>query len=128
MRQKSDHSGFTLIEVVLALLVALLGAVATAGVAALASRETAVQRQSGQVLIRVSHLADSLVSPDGGGFGQEGIEGGYLRWSVPVAGLGTIQWVGLAPVAAPSPARTLFVHPEHRWVDRGSSFLGEDVR
>lgn len=73
--------GFTLLEVVVAVTVLVVGLVGVAGLTVVAVRELERARSAGWATAAVSEVADSLARHGVGGGGVRALPGGAVRWS-----------------------------------------------
>ena len=92
----SSQAGFTLVELLVALVILQVGLLATAGMIFLAQENLA----RGELLIRATleagRLADSLGGRAGGGTGELALPWGTLRWGPAPGGAPGLRVVALA--------------------------------
>lgn len=100
--------GFSLVEILVALVLLGLGLTGTTATLLLASRIQARAWREGELVQRAGEVADSLVAV-GGGTGEMEVPGGLLRWTVPAQGWGRVEAFGVG--GAGEPMAILEVHP-----------------
>jgi prepilin-type N-terminal cleavage/methylation domain-containing protein len=100
--------GFSLVEILVALVLLGLGLTGTTATLLLASRIQARAWREGELVQRAGEVADSVVGA-GGGSGEMEVPGGILRWAVPPAGWGRVE--ALLAEGSGEPVVILEVHP-----------------
>lgn len=106
--RRTAVGGFTLVEILVALVLLGLGLTGTTATLLLASRIQARAWREGDLFQRAAEVADSLVAV-GGGTGEMEVPGGLLRWTVPAEGWGRVEAFGAGDTA--EPVVILEVHP-----------------
>jgi Tfp pilus assembly protein PilV len=81
------NSGFTLIELVVALLLLEVGVMAAAGTLTIASRSLAEAEHLEQAVVEAEGVLDSLAGADSAVAGSRAYEGGVVEWTVDAAGI-----------------------------------------
>ena len=82
--------GFSLVEILVALVLLVLGLTGTTATLLLASRIQSRAWREGELVQRAGEVADSVVGA-GGGSGEMEVPGGVLRWTVPADGWGRVE-------------------------------------
>lgn len=100
--------GFSLVEILVALVLLGLGLTGTTATLLLASRIQTRAWREGELVQRAGEVADSVVGA-GGGSGEMELPAGTLRWVVPAGGWGRVE--AYAGSGESEPIVILEVHP-----------------
>ena len=88
------RSGFTLVELLVALVIFEVGLLGVVGTLVLASRTVAQASLLERAVGEVESLVDSLSGSPGVGPGQRTTLGGSISWSVDAAGAASVVFIG----------------------------------
>lgn len=120
-------SGFSLVELIFALLVLQVGMLATAGLVLLAQRSMLRAELTVRSVLETGWLADSLASSGGGGSGTRVYPWGQVSWPLAPDGLGGIRVVAVSVLGGDTlaTARAWQSHPQRADSSGGSIPGGE---